>query len=88
MTTVPHVVGYAAIAARLRTELGRAVDERTVKRWSHADAEKRPAGLRQRLPVFKYPDGRVYLLEADLTTWVKAWRTPLPTGGALPGKAA
>jgi hypothetical protein len=85
---LPPIVGYSAIARELARALERSVDVRTVRRWSHADAQKRPKNLRQRLPALKYPDGRVYLLREDLEAWARAWKAQMPTGGKPPGSAA
>lgn len=80
------IVGYEAIAAAVAAALKRSVDVRTAKRWAHQNPAKRPKGLRNRLPVCKYDDGRVYLLPADLAVWAAAWLTQLPSGAQLPGR--
>jgi hypothetical protein len=82
------IVGYEAIAAATRAAIRRSVDVRTAKRWAHQDPARRPKACRNRLPVCKYPDGRVYLLPGDLAVWAAAWRRPVPSGALLPGKAA
>jgi hypothetical protein len=86
--TEPPIIGYEAIAAATGRAIGRSVVPKTAKNWAHQNPAKRPKHLRNRLPVCKYPDGRVYLLPADLAVWAAAWLAPLPSGAQLPGRAA
>lgn len=84
MNAAEYIIGYAAIAKATSAALGRSVQERTAKSWAHPDPEKRPTGLRARLPVYKYPDGRVYLSRRDLDVWAQAWLATTIRGATLP----
>lgn len=74
------IVGHANIAAAVGKAIDRSVSVRTAKRYARQ-------GRDNRLPVQVYPDGRVYLLPADLDVWVRAWKAPRPSGGRPSGRA-
>lgn len=77
----PAVIeGYSAIARAVAERLGRSYSAVTAKR--HAQG---PKGLRPRLPVFVWPNGRAYAPVEMLELWVAVWqKARLPTGARLP----
>ena len=68
------IVGYKAIAAAITKRLARSCCRRTAIRYAKQ-------GRAMRLPVFRYPNRRVYLLPAHLEAWAIAWEAALPSGG-------
>ena len=77
----PPIVGYAAIAKAVTARLGSSCSVRTVRRYARQ-------GRSLRLPVLKYPNARVYLLQPHLEAWAVAWLAALPSGGVEPGRRA
>jgi hypothetical protein len=71
------LVGWPAIAKAATQALGCSVSVRTAQRYA------RP-GRPNRLPVYKYDNGRVYLKRSALKLWRQAWTMPL--GGREPGR--
>jgi hypothetical protein len=70
------ICGWPQIAKALGRALGCSVSRRTAIRYAQP-------GRRHRLPVFRYDNGRVYLLPGALRLWVNTRSMPL--GGRLPG---
>jgi hypothetical protein len=70
------IFGWPAIAKAAGKAIGRSVSIRTAQRYA------RP-GRPNRLPVFKYENGVVYLKRGALALWRDAFAMPL--GGREPG---
>jgi hypothetical protein len=73
------IVTYEKIAIAVGKAINRSVSERTAKRYAQQ-------GRENRLPVQVYPDGRAYLLPADLEVWARAWLAPRASGGRPSGR--
>jgi hypothetical protein len=73
---VKPICGWPQIAKAVSRALGCSVSKRTAQRYA------RPARP-HRLPVFRYDNGRVYLMPGALRLWVNTRAMPL--GGRLPG---
>jgi hypothetical protein len=73
------IIGYADIAKAVTRAIGASVSTRTAKRYAEQ-------GRTNRLPVLVYPNGRAYLLPADLAVWARAWLAHRPSGAREPGK--
>jgi hypothetical protein len=71
------IVGWRAIAAAVCKAVGGSACVRTAQRYA------RP-GRTNRLPVFKYDNGVVYLKPSALELWKEARSMPL--GGREPGR--
>jgi hypothetical protein len=71
------ILGWPAIAKATGKALGRSVCVRTAQRYA------RPGRL-NRLPVYKYDNGQVYLKRSAIKLWKQAWSMPL--GGHEPGR--
>jgi hypothetical protein len=73
------LAGWREIAFAVTKAMGRSVSVRTAQRYA------RP-GRPNRLPVYKWDNGVVYMLPSGLALWVGA--RGLPLGGREPGRQA
>ncbi len=74
----PPIVGYEAIAKAATKATQQSISVRTAKRYARQ-------GYEPRLPVFRYPNGRVDMTPEALALWAAAWLARRPTGAVLPG---
>ena len=73
------ICGWRKIAKAVSNAVGCSVSIRTAQRYaSH--------GRRNRLPVYRYDNGCVYLMSNTLKLWKRARAMPL--GGRLPGASS
>ena len=73
------ICGWPAITKAVGKILKCPISIRTVQRYA------RP-GRENRLPVYRYDNGRVYMMSNTLKLWKRA--RSLPLGGRLPGADA
>lgn len=85
-TTVQHedppgkpIEGWPSIADAAGEAIEQILSVRTVQRYA-------APGRDNRLPVYKWPNERVYLLPEDLALWARAWLRRRPLGAKMPGK--
>jgi hypothetical protein len=78
-TTQPPICGWTDIAAEASKAIQQSVTVRTAQRYAEP-------GKDNRLPVWIWPNGRVYLMPEELELWKRAWLRRRPTGGRMPGK--
>ena len=75
--TETPIIGWDEIAKAVTKETGSSCSVRTAQRYAKA-------GRHNRLPVWCYDNGRVYLLPAGLDVWNRSRSMPLgahPVGG-------
>ena len=72
-------MGWGQIAKAVTKALKQSVVTRTARRYAEP-------GRENRLPVYRYPNGRVYLMPQDLALWAAVWMRQLPVGAQTPGK--
>lgn len=73
--------GWTAIAKAVGKAVQQSVTPKTARRYAKP-------GRESRLPVYKYGNGRVYLLPEDLELWARAWLVARPPGGTPAGARA